>query len=36
MMDQWLIEGTFSHDEILMLSNDMMGAGIDTVNQGPT
>ena len=32
MMEQWLIEGKFSEKEILMLSCDMLAAGVDTVN----
>ena len=31
MMEQWLIEENFSHNAILMLSSDMMSAGVDTV-----
>ena len=31
LMDQWLIEGKFSHEEVLSLSFDMLSAGIDTV-----
>ena len=34
MMEQWLIEGKFSQKEVLMLSCDMLAAGIDTVNLG--
>ena len=32
MMEQWLIEGNFSHNTILMLSIDLMSAGVDSVN----
>ena len=34
MMEQWLIEGNLSQKEVLMLSCDMLAAGIDTVNLG--
>ena len=27
------MDGNFSHNEILLMSNDMLGAGIDTVNR---
>ena len=32
LMEQWLIEGKFSEEEILMQSCDMLAAGIDTVS----
>ena len=34
MLEQWLIEGNLSQKEALMLSCDMLAAGIDTVNPG--
>ena len=31
MLDQWLIEGKFTEDEVISLSCEMLSAGIDTV-----
>ena len=31
-MEQWLIEGKFTEKEALMISCDMLAAGIDTVS----
>ena len=31
-MEQWLIEGKFTEEEVLMQSCDMLAAGIDTVS----
>lgn len=32
LMEQWLIEGKFTEKEALVLSCDMLAAGIDTVS----
>ena len=31
-MEQWLIEGKFTEEEVLMMTCDMLAAGIDTVS----
>lgn len=39
LLDQWLIEGKYTEEEALVLSCDMLAAGMDTVSiastQGP-
>ena len=32
LMEQWLIEGKFSHKETLMMASQMLAGGIDTVS----
>ena len=32
LMEQWLIEGKFTEEEVLMMTCDMLVAGIDTVS----
>ena len=32
VLDQWLIEGKYMEEEALVLSCDLLAAGIDTVN----
>ena len=36
LLDQWIIEGKYSEEEALVLSCDMLAAGMDTVSQVPT
>ena len=32
LLEQWLIEGKFSHKETLMMASQMLAGGIDTVS----
>ena len=34
LLDQWIIEGKYSEEEALVLSCDMLAAGMDTVSEG--